>query len=308
MSSATDMQAAAKDCDQPGFLVMDCSDWQIIPAENLVAAFQGKPAALLGIATSASDARVMLEALEAGTAGVVLKTDDPLQVRELAAYLKTLSANQNKLALEVATVTSVQKVGMGDRVCVDLCSLLAPGEGMLIGNFARAAFLVHSECTESRYINSRPFRVNAGPVHSYTACPNDQTAYLAELKSGKEVLVVNAEGQQRSAIVGRVKIETRPLVLVEAETQDGQRHSILLQNAETVRLIGPCTTTSSVSNMEDESGPSQTPEQSDVSSSQQSQSDAVSVSEVQVGQPVYLHLQGAARHTGISIQENIVEK
>lgn len=308
VSSATDMQAAAKDCDQPGFLVMDCSDWQIIPAENLVAAFQGKPAALLGIATSASDARVMLEALEAGTAGVVLKTDDPLQVRELAAYLKTLSANQNKLALEVGTVTSVQKVGMGDRVCVDLCSLLAPGEGMLIGNFARAAFLVHSECTESRYINSRPFRVNAGPVHSYTACPNDQTAYLAELKSGKEVLVVNAEGQQRSAIVGRVKIETRPLVLVEAETQDGQRHSILLQNAETVRLIGPCTTTSSVSNMEDESGPSQTPEQSDVSSSQQSQSDAVSVSEVQVGQPVYLRLQGAARHTGISIQENIVEK
>ena len=34
------MQAAAKDCDQPGFFVMDCSDWQIIPAENLVAAFQ----------------------------------------------------------------------------------------------------------------------------------------------------------------------------------------------------------------------------------------------------------------------------
>ncbi|KAL0026080.1 hypothetical protein WJX79_007961 [Trebouxia sp. C0005] len=281
---------------------------RIIPAENLVAAFQGKAAALLGMATSASGARVMLEALEAGTAGVVLKTDDPLQVRELAAYLKTLNAKQNKLALEVATVTSVQKVGMGDRVCVDLCSLLAPGEGMLIGNFARAAFLVHSECTESRYINSRPFRVNAGPVHSYTACPNDQTAYLAELKSGKEVLVVNAEGQQRSAIVGRVKIETRPLVLVEAETQDGQRHSILLQNAETVRLIGPRMTMSSVSNMVDESGLSQKPKHSDVSSSQQSESDAVSVSELQVGQPVYLHLQGAARHTGISIQENIVER
>ncbi|KAA6426747.1 MAG: 3-dehydroquinate synthase-like [Trebouxia sp. A1-2] len=308
VSSAADMQAAAKDCDQRGFFVMDCSDWQIIPAENLVAAFQGKAAALLGMATSASGARVMLEALEAGTAGVVLKTDDPLQVRELAAYLKTLNAKQNKLALEVATVTSVQKVGMGDRVCVDLCSLLAPGEGMLIGNFARAAFLVHSECTESRYINSRPFRVNAGPVHSYTACPNDQTAYLAELKSGKEVLVVNAEGQQRSAIVGRVKIETRPLVLVEAETQDGQRHSILLQNAETVRLIGPRMTMSSVSNMVDESGLSQKPKHSDVSSSQQSESDAVSVSELQVGQPVYLHLQGAARHTGISIQENIVER
>lgn len=42
--------------------------------------FQDKPASLLGLATSAEDARVMLEALEAGTSGVVLKTEDPLQV------------------------------------------------------------------------------------------------------------------------------------------------------------------------------------------------------------------------------------
>lgn len=38
------------------------------------------------------------------------------------------------------------------------------GEGMLAGSFARSLFLVHSECAESRYIASRPFRVNAGPV------------------------------------------------------------------------------------------------------------------------------------------------
>lgn len=44
------------------------------------------------------------------------------------------------------------------------CSLLTMGEGMLVGSFARALFLVHSECAESRYIASRPFRVNAGPV------------------------------------------------------------------------------------------------------------------------------------------------
>ena len=50
------------------------------------------------------------------------------------------------------------------RVCVDMASLLVPGEGLLVGSFARALFLVHSECAESAYINSRPFRVNAGPV------------------------------------------------------------------------------------------------------------------------------------------------
>jgi 3-dehydroquinate synthase class II len=47
---------------------------------------------------------------------------------------------------------------------VDLCSNMAPGEGMLVGSFARGLLLVHSECAESAYINSRPFRVNAGPV------------------------------------------------------------------------------------------------------------------------------------------------
>lgn len=30
-----------------------------------------------------------------------------------------------------------------------------------VGSFARGLFLVHSECLESNYISSRPFRVNA---------------------------------------------------------------------------------------------------------------------------------------------------
>ena len=34
---------------------------------------------------------------------------------------------------------------MGDRVCVDMCCKLVPGEGLLVGNFCRALFLVHSE-------------------------------------------------------------------------------------------------------------------------------------------------------------------
>lgn len=59
---------------------------------------------------------------------------------------------------------------------------------MLVGSFARTMFLVHSECDESSYINSRPFRVNAGPVHAYClAGPSGRTSYLSELGTGKEV-------------------------------------------------------------------------------------------------------------------------
>lgn len=55
---------------------------QIIPAENLVAAFQGEGCTgqLLAVAESSEAGRVMLEALEVGTHGVVLRTQDAMEV------------------------------------------------------------------------------------------------------------------------------------------------------------------------------------------------------------------------------------
>ena len=72
-------------------------------------------------------------------------------------------------------------------------------------------------------------------------------------------------------------------MLIEAETADHAVHSLLLQNAETVRLVGPAEHISTAFR-------------------------AVSVSEMQVGDKVYLRQQGAARHTGIAIKESIVER
>lgn len=65
-----------------------------------------------------------------------------------------------------------------------------------------------------------------------------RTAYLSELHTGSQVLVVDATGRSRTVLVGRVKIESRPLLLIEVDV-DGQRHSVLLQNAETVCLVSP---------------------------------------------------------------------
>jgi 3-dehydroquinate synthase class II len=67
----------------------------VIPAENLVAIFQGGPGRLLGVAGSAAEGQVLLEALEAGTAGVVLRTEDPLQVG--SGRLRSLTGNRNCL-------------------------------------------------------------------------------------------------------------------------------------------------------------------------------------------------------------------
>ncbi|CAA3013846.1 3-dehydroquinate synthase II [Olea europaea subsp. europaea] len=264
-------------------VVVDLLGWQVIPAENIVAAIQGTQKTVFAISKTSSEAQIFLEALEHGLGGVVLKTEDIKSLLELKDYLDRRNEECSLLKLTTATVTNIQMAGMGDRACVDLCSLLRPGEGLLVGSFARGLFLVHSECLESNYISSRPFRVNAGPVHAYVSVPGGKTSYLSELKAGKEVIVVDQNGMQRTAIIGRVKIETRPLILVEAkiDLDNHTTYSILLQNAETVALV---------------------------SSAGGHQQTAIPVTSLKIGDEILMRLQGGARHTGIEIEEFIVEK
>jgi len=80
--------------------------------------------------------------------------------------------------------------------------------------------------------------VNAGPVHAYVTVPEGRTRYLSELQAGDGVLIVDACGTAQAATVGRSKIERRPLLLIEAGCE-GVKGSLLLQNAETIRLTGP---------------------------------------------------------------------
>ncbi|KAF4350929.1 hypothetical protein G4B88_029095 [Cannabis sativa] len=261
-------------------VVVDLLDWQRILLQH----FKEVKKTVFAISKTFSEAQLFLEALEHGLGGVILKVEDTKPVFELKEYLDRRNDLNNVLSLTKATVTRVEAAGMGDRVCVDLCTIMRPGEGLLVGSFARGLFLVHSECLESNYIASRPFRVNAGPVHAYVAIPGEKTCYLSELKSGKEVIVVDQKGQQRNAIVGRVKIETRQLILVEAKQDSvAQTHySILLQNAETVALVSSCQAGNEVAK-------------------------AIPVSSLKVGDEVVLRVQGGARHTGIEIEEFIVE-
>ncbi|KMZ68173.1 3-dehydroquinate synthase II [Zostera marina] len=259
-------------------------EWQVIPAENIVAAFHGCEKTVFAIAKTSDEAQIFFQALERGFGGVVLKSEDVDEVLKLKDYLERRNNTTNILALTTATVTQVKVVGMGDRVCVDLCSLMQPGEGLLIGSFARGLFLVHSECFDSSYIPSRPFRVNAGPVHAYVAIPGGMTCYLSELEAGKEVIVVDRNGLQRTAVVGRIKIESRQLILVEAkeDSESQSHHSLFLQNAETVGLVCPL---------------GENPERR-----------LIPVTSLKARDKILLRLQGGARHTGIEIHEFIVEK
>jgi len=140
------------------------------------------------------------------------------------------------ISLSTARVTSVRPIGTGARVCVDTTEILEPGEGLLTGSSSQALFLVEGEIHPNAHVNSRPFRVNAGPVSSYVLSANGKTRYLSELSTGEAVLLVDRMGRTRSVDIARIKIERRPMILVEASI-GSQKITTILQNAETVRLV-----------------------------------------------------------------------
>ena len=216
-------------------VVLRMRDWKVIPIENVLAQRGG----VFVEVQSAEEAKLMTGILEKGVDGVVLKSQDFNEVKKTVAAVKAIS---EKVPLVTAKITRIVQLGMGDRVCVDTCTEMSAGEGMLAGNASDAFLLVHSETIPSPYVATRPFRVNAGALHAYMLVSGSKTPYLSDLHSGDTVLIVNSKGETQQAFVGRIKIERRPLLLVvaEASVEKGTREiGLVLQNAETVRLMRP---------------------------------------------------------------------
>ncbi len=251
------------------YVIVTTSDWTVIPLENLVA----QSDKIIARVKDEKEAQMALTVLEKGVQGILLATRDPAVVRSVAKLIK---ATAGTVGLVPFTVTKIQPVGMGDRVCVDTCSMLSDGEGMLMGNTSSAMLLVHAETLENPYVAPRPFRVNAGAVHAYILLPGGKTAYLADLATGGEVLVADANGAAHTAVIGRTKIERRPLLLVEAVSGDA-KVSLILQNAETIRLVG-------------ENG------------------SAISVVQLKEGDRILGTVLEGGRHFGMAVKETIREK
>ncbi|RUM61779.1 MAG: 3-dehydroquinate synthase II [Persephonella sp.] len=250
-------------------VIVRTTDWTIIPLENLIAQSDN----IYAEVKDAEEANLAMNILEKGVKGVVLKTDDINEIKRASNLLKE---NSEKLNLVVAEVKKVIPIGMGDRVAVDTISLFSRGEGMLVGNSSAGMILVHAETEESPYVASRPFRVNAGAVHMYTRVPGGKTIYLSEVEAGKEVMAYDKDGNGRAVVVGRAKVERRPMLLIEAE-YEGKKLSAILQNAETIRVVDP-------------------------------EGNPISVVELKEGDKILGYVEKAGRHFGMKVEETIIEK
>ncbi len=213
------------------FVIIDVEDWKIIPLENIIATLQGTDTEIYALAKSIEEIETLFTVLELGVDGIIFESNDEDEVSKIQHIIRKFAFN-----IAPAKILEIKDIGIGERVCIDTVSMLCEGEGMLIGNKSNFLFLVHNESVGSSFTSPRPFRVNAGAVHSYTITPDGTTKYLSELESGNQILIVNARGMARIVSVGRAKIESRPLRLFKAIC-GSEIGTIIVQNAETIRFL-----------------------------------------------------------------------
>lgn len=207
-----------------------------IPLEIVIAAADKSAGRLICEAGDLEEAGIIVDVLEKGSDGLLLAPKDANDVFGLTALLGSTTPD---LELTTLTVESIEHNGLGDRVCVDTCTHFEKDEGILVGSYAHGFVLCVSETHPLPYMPTRPFRVNAGALHSYVMGADNRTNYLSELKAGSTVLGVTADGRTRRIVVGRVKLESRPLLTVRAKADDGTEVSLALQDDWHVRVLGP---------------------------------------------------------------------
>jgi len=269
----TMMSAREKAAEYP-FAVIELVDKTNIPLELLIATFQSTNTNIMKIVDSVQEAEIAFSIMEAGVDGVVYKSRDINDISQMNLYMK--KSKKGTIGMVKAVVESVTHIGMGSRVCIDTTSILTNQEGFIIGSTSEGGLLVSTETHYLPYMKLRPFRVNAGAVHSYVWGPDDTTNYLSEFEAGDPILCVDINGNTREVRVGRVKIEERPLLKITAIADDILINTIL-QDDWHVRIYG---------------------------------FDGLvrNVSDIKQGDEMLAYVCRGGRHVGIKIDETIIEK
>ena len=263
------------------WILVRCSDWTMIPLENLVSISKGSGTKISVAIDKIIDLNGAAFALEHGVDALLLPASNS-ELWDAAIVIASkkdsfIKNSSTSVGMDTAVIYSIDSSGVGERVCIDLIERLEVGEGMVIGSNASLLALVHGETIESQFVPIRPFRVNAGSIHSYVLMSDDSTRYLSELEAGDEVTVVSSSGDTRKCIIGRLKIERRPFLIIRFKTKNEEVGQIILQQAETVRLI-------------DKNG------------------NALSVTDLKINDEIMIRQQNQMRHIGKAVEGEMNEK
>ncbi len=259
------------------YLMIRFRDPTNIPLELVIASLQATHTVLIkeiNAPTDVDDAIVTLGVMEVGADGVMFSPRSHDALSEFVSRLGRMERTAVKL--EVATLVRSAPIGMGYRSCIDTTTLFSPTEGILVGSTSQGGVLCCPEVFFLPYMELRPFRVNAGAVHSYVYNFGNRTDYMSELRAGSPVMIVDHTGATRRGSVGRMKTEVRPLRLIEVEFASGERINVIMQDDWHVRIFS------------DEAKP-------------------LNITELKPGDKVLAHSARPGRHVGIKVDEHIIE-
>ena len=268
------LENAWEEAEKFDYAVVDFDLPTNIPLELIIARLQKDKTVLLKRETTFEGLQVALGVMEQGSDGVLLATNQLSEIIKTNQYLAGQGIEH--IDLQPLVVTEVKHIGMGARACIDTTGLMAQDEGMLVGSTSDGGIFVCSETHYLPYMNLRPFRVNAGAVHSYIWMPEDKAEYLTDLKAGSKVLCINTQGEARELSVGRVKIEVRPLLLIRGEVGN-KEISVIVQDDWHIRIMG-------------------------------AEGNPLNATEIKPGTKLLAYTCDAGRHVGIKIKETIIEK
>tara|TARA_Y100000588_G_scaffold378784_1_gene459844 strand:- start:5298 stop:6164 length:867 start_codon:yes stop_codon:yes gene_type:complete len=260
------------------WILVRCSNWKMVPLENLVAASRGSGTRIAVAIEKEIELCGAAFALGGGVDAILVPSNLVVQAAKIAEDKLEFEVEDRHTggSVDEAEVIAVERAGVGERVCVDLTRRLRQGQGMVIGSQSGVLCLIHGETIASEYVPTRPFRVNAGAIHSYALLSDGKTKYLSELNSGDEVAIVSEKGVHESATIGRLKIENRPLLMIRFATPEYQGQ-VVVQQAETVRLVS-------------------------------SEKGAISVTNLEPGDRISVVTDNRVRHIGIAVEGEVTEK
>lgn len=277
VDDADSLHGSIQDGRQHAYLMIRFRDPTNIPLELVIASLQATHTVLLKEIDNpldVDDAIVTLGVMEVGADGIMFSPKSHAAMDTFLSRLERLERQVVKV--DVATIVRTTPMGMGYRSCIDTATLFSETEGIIVGSTSQGGLLCCPEVFFLPYMELRPFRVNAGAVHSYVYNFNDRTDYMSELRAGSPVMIVDRSGATRRAGVGRMKTEVRPLRLIEAEFASGERVNAIMQDDWHVRIFS-------------------------------ADAKPLNITELRPGDKVLGHLAKPGRHVGIKVDEHIIE-
>jgi 3-amino-4-hydroxybenzoic acid synthase len=271
------LHASIQEGSHHNFLMIRFRDPTNIPLELVIASLQATHTILvkeISTPEDVDDAIVTLGVMEVGADGVMFSPRTHGALDEFLLRLQTITKIAVKL--QVGAIRRTAPIGMGYRSCIDTTTMFSPTEGILVGSTSQGGILCCPEVFYLPYMELRPFRVNAGAVHSYVYNFDNRTDYMSELRCGSPCMLVDRSGATRRGSVGRMKTEVRPLRLIEVDFPAGERVNVIMQDDWHVRIFS------------DDAKP-------------------LNITELRPGDKVLGHVAEPGRHVGIKVDEHIIE-